>query len=312
MTIDDPRIPPMFEQMDNDDHIDTAEGELNQGGLIPSIRVDHVLGTRREILGLVEEGLNLLLAADELAVASGFDSHWKAICASFDGSDRWLYEGQLKGHLHDPVSRQVGQVSASVDAGGWDLLLRQTGLRTFMDAESRADWDEAVYRCKTPTLDIDNIQATFQRLYDDRGIMVEQGVIQLFRSLSWDYRSNTPVMFGKRLVMKRTFEPREPGWRGPERSWYPSAYACNHIDDLVRQLRYFDGLPEHDHRNSSGRWLNEPDITGAPWEEYFELRRFNNGNAHILFKRLDLVEKLNGILAKHFPGALPAPQGGKS
>jgi len=35
---------------------------------------------------------------------------------------------------------------------------------------------------------------------------------------------------------------------------------------------------------------------------------FGNGNAAITFKKPELVEKLNKIIAKHFPGALPAPK----
>jgi hypothetical protein len=33
---------------------------------------------------------------------------------------------------------------------------------------------------------------------------------------------------------------------------------------------------------------------------------FQKGSGHITFKRLDLVEKMNDIVAKHFPRMLPA------
>jgi hypothetical protein len=42
---------------------------------------------------------------------------------------------------------------------------------------------------------------------------------------------------------------------------------------------------------------------------YFSLRWFGNGNGHVTFTRPDLVERLNGILARHQPNALPAARG---
>jgi hypothetical protein len=288
-----------------------ASKRNESGELVPSIRVEAVLDVRTRIIEIAEKGLRLLFAADTMAVESGFGSSWEAISRSFHQSDRWTcrYDGnKLRGHCHDPVLRQIDSIRASVDAGGWDLLMKETGVWTFMDAKSREDWHRSIDNKETPALDMASIQATFQRLYEERGKMVEQGVVLLFRSLSWDYKSNLPVMFGKRLVMDKAFVKREPDRRGAGQGWYPERRTGNHIDDLVRQLRRYDGLPEHDHRSSASRWIDEPDTSGAPWEGYFELRRFNNGNAHIIFKRMDLIERLNGILAKHYPGALPAPR----
>ncbi|ENT2204361.1 DUF4942 domain-containing protein, partial [Escherichia coli] len=40
--------------------------------------------------------------------------------------------------------------------------------------------------------------------------------------------------------------------------------------------------------------------------EYFTVRGYQKGTVHIVFKRPDLVEKLNDIIARHYPGALPS------
>ncbi|GJL02188.1 hypothetical protein TUM17570_11970 [Enterobacter cloacae] len=39
-------------------------------------------------------------------------------------------------------------------------------------------------------------------------------------------------------------------------------------------------------------------------DEFFSIRYFQKGTAHLAFKRLDLVEKMNDIIAKHYPGLL--------
>ena len=37
----------------------------------------------------------------------------------------------------------------------------------------------------------------------------------------------------------------------------------------------------------------------------FAIRYFQKGNAHITFKRPDLIEKMNDIIARYFPSTLP-------
>lgn len=39
-------------------------------------------------------------------------------------------------------------------------------------------------------------------------------------------------------------------------------------------------------------------------DELFTIRYFQKGSGHIMFKRLDLVEKMSYIVARHFPGML--------
>ncbi|MCC8463084.1 DUF4942 domain-containing protein [Photorhabdus bodei] len=39
-------------------------------------------------------------------------------------------------------------------------------------------------------------------------------------------------------------------------------------------------------------------------DDLFIIRYFQKGSGHITFKRLDLVERMNDIIAKHYPGML--------
>lgn len=41
-------------------------------------------------------------------------------------------------------------------------------------------------------------------------------------------------------------------------------------------------------------------------DEFLSIRYFQKGSGHITFKRSDLVEKMNEIIAKHYPGMLAA------
>ena len=39
-------------------------------------------------------------------------------------------------------------------------------------------------------------------------------------------------------------------------------------------------------------------------DEFFRVCYFQKGTAHLTFKLLDLVERMNDIIAKHYPGML--------
>ncbi len=304
MAIDDLRSPHKFEQMNNGEHVGNASDKSNQAALVPSVRVDQVIGARDHVMGLVEQGMAMLRAADTLSRENKIGELWEEICKSFT---------DLRFHCSDTDRDgwQIRRIRAALEANAWNSLLWDTGLRRFMDGQSRSEWDEAVQKRTTPVLDIDTVQATFLRLYEDRGEMVEQAVIQLFRSLSWNFKSHLPIRFGKRLILEGAYHE----WKGPRHypyeNWTSHSRTYDRIDDLLRQLRYFDGLSELKFEEGPRPWIRRNDLQGAPWEPYFELRRFKNGNAHIIFKREDLIDKLNSILAKHFPGALPAPSGAK-
>jgi len=51
-----------------------------------------------------------------------------------------------------------------VDIRGWDYLLSESGLRTFMDATAREQWGHQIAEGDVPALTADNINATFTQL----------------------------------------------------------------------------------------------------------------------------------------------------
>jgi hypothetical protein len=89
---------------------------------------------------------------------------------------------------------------------------------------------------------------------------------------------------------------------------YVNHTKSDQLDDLSRVCAVLDGKPEADHRRAWFSLLNRMNKTtdGPASDDYLSVRCFRNGNGHVTFKRPDLVEQMNRILAKHFPGALPA------
>ncbi len=132
--------------------------------------------------------------------------------------------------------------------------------------------------------------------------MFEQGVLECFRRLSWDYKTNLPQKFGKRMVMTCLTSYGSANMR-----------QTDQLDDLLRVFHLCDGKPEADHRRGAYRLIADAMQTTSAWpklaeHDYLSIRLFKNHNGHVTFKRPDLIQRLNRIIAKHYPHALPPPK----
>lgn len=270
--------------------------DLNAGNLLPSIHVDTLLAHRAKILDTMQQACTLLVEADQLAVSGGFGSQWTKVAeliertryARYYASDR-----EHEDHRANPAAELLASYETHIDAGGWNHLLHASGLRSFMDSKARDQWADNIEKRQAPPLTIDNIAATFHTLHEARADMVERGVLEVFRRLSWNYQTNEPCRFGKRLIVSYV------------RSCH--SFKGDKLDDLVRAFCVFDGKPEPDHRAGLSVLMHDATREGRREceNDYLHVRWFKNGNGHVTFKRPDLVDKLNSILTKHHPDALP-------
>jgi hypothetical protein len=191
----------------------------------------------------------------------------------------------------------------SLDSKIWAHLLHESGLLSFLDAKSREEWRKAIEHDDVPEVTQKNIEATFAALYSARGDMFERGVCELFRNLSWDYKRNSPVKLGRKLVLRHIVDMRMGKWEWAS----PEIAGCDKLDDLVRVMSMLDNKPEPDHRHATYQQLNEAQFprTGDVDLGYLVVRGFKNGNGHIVLVRQDLVDSMNRIIARHHPTALP-------
>jgi hypothetical protein len=273
------------------------------GAVVKSVSIDNMLNQRAAVLQRVENALGLLREARSIADAAhiGFPR------LKIDENPYSLRAGLLDDDRAAEVMTEIGKL---VDRFAWQHMMNESGLRTFMDARAREDWNKAIQKNDFPEFTFPNISATFRMLHSSRIDMFERGVIAVFKYLSWDYKTNRPFAFGKRIVMRgiRGYVTRSGHkWGCPKNFGYLNHGGTDALDDLVRVFSVLDGKPEPDHRNGmwsqiSGADSRKEDFVDGP---YFHLRWFLNGNGHLTFKRPDLVDKMNRILAKHYPGALP-------
>ena len=299
--------------------------------LIPGMNLSEFLARRNQVLDGYQRAFEALLDADEQAKQAGLDDFlmldgssagkgrlWKRVGEALGPDNRRGWQNRYRNETEsDPLQVLMKRFTPAVDAACWARLMALSGLWSFIDGKRRTEWNEAIClgagsddtgkaTTPPPPLTAENVAATFQAIHEQRGQMLNDGLLTLFRGLSWDYKSNLPVCLGPKLILKGHFEPRD---RFSTR-WYPNSRSSNQLDDLIRALCRADGKPEPDHRSGESRFACADDMTGAPWEPYFELRRFKNGNAHVIFHKhaLHLVDQLNARIAQLVPGALPAPR----
>ncbi len=300
--------------------------------LVKTVSIPALVMKRDRIIARIREAHRLLNIVDEEAHATkaehelGRGTVW-CLGLSFSAGGRTFTD-----------ERGVELAAKKIDAWFWSYLLAESGMQSFLDATTREEWRKSIDREDVPELTVANIEATFSALYKQRGEMFERGVIEMFRKLSHDYKTNTPVKLGKRLILEYAVER----YHGKDKSVHGVAHnASDKLDDLLRVMFMLDGKPELDHRRGAWHTLRqygsttrtetvyargnvhasgtrEVDVPGPGWmtnnpnhyrdatlHGMFSIRGFKNGNGHITFLRPDLVDKMNAIIAKHYPNALP-------
>lgn len=209
--------------------------------------------------------------------------------------DRWLMQ---------PVDKAIPVITRNIDRSIWRDLMLKSGMLTLMDAEARSQWAKNLEEGDLPAISEANTLSTFEQLHHNKQDVFERGIINVFRGLSRDYNTNNPCYFGKKIIVNNLV--KHDRW-GYSLNW---RWRHDQLADLERMLYLLDGktIPANRH-NVSIRFMDF--VRDNPHQQVFEddlfaIRYFQKGSGHITFKRLDLVEKMNDIVAKHCPGALPA------
>lgn len=262
--------------------------------IIPSVSIDNMIRMRAAVIDRIDQAIAHIREATEIANAA----HLGGLDAKFD-----LIQGSRVDFLDADAAEEVRR---QIDAGAWQYLLHESGLRTFMDARARQEWDEQIAKGTIPPLTRENVTATFEVMHAARGDMLDRGVIECFRNLSWNYKTNQPFKFGKRIILGYLFSTYGSG----KQRWLSLNHGqANRLDDLMRVMSVLDGKIEPDHRHGVSSAIGAAHRAGL-WQwsgPYFAIRWFRKGSGHVTFTRPDLVDQLNQILAKHFPRALDAP-----
>ncbi len=181
-----------------------------------------------------------------------------------------------------------------IDARLWRVAFDKTGFLTLMDAEAKSKFFEQVQK-DAPEFTESNIRSTFLSLSQDAGKMFARGLVNVFRRLSRVHRTNTnsPFKVNEKAILPGMFRQRYD--RGLEVSHYTHEYL-NDIDRVIKTL-----AGETHHPRSLEMAVNAAMVDGSVYEDaFYQIKGFGNGNMHMKFKRSDLLDKANRIIAEHY------------
>ncbi|MBZ7517938.1 MULTISPECIES: DUF4942 domain-containing protein [Klebsiella] len=212
--------------------------------------------------------------------------------------------GMREGHRYDcwfteTPDKAMKAITRNIDRRIWRDLMNKSGMLSLMDAQARDEWHKSLEKDDIPAISEDNILSTFEQLHHNKQKVFERGIINAFRGLSWDYKTNSPCSFGKKIIINNLMTHNRWGF---SLNW---GWRRDQLVDLERMLFLLDGKPIPENRSDISARLMEH-VRDNPARDgyedvFFSIRYFQKGTAHLIFKRLDLVEKMNDIIAKHYP-----------
>lgn len=198
-----------------------------------------------------------------------------------------------------------GQLIAELDRSMWRAAFDKTNFMQVMDRKAKSEFLDQVEK-KPPAFTVENVRTTFLSLMQDVDVMFARGIVNVFRNLSSEHKTNTnePFKINRKAVMTCMTSVSFGG--GLEvRRYYGRGEELNDIDRVMKTL----DQKKHNPRELEFA-VNAKFKELEPYEDdYYRIRGFKNGNLHIEFRRQDLLDKANRIIRDYYAGNILAARG---
>lgn len=187
----------------------------------------------------------------------------------------------------------LGDAIKSLDRMYWRKAFNHTGLMQILDATQRKEFDKQLQE-SPQVFCIKNVQDIFVSFFQAADEMFNRGVVTVFERLSSNYERHDSFKMTDRIILSGYIEPRFSRGLQLRTGWYSDS-----INDLDRVLKSLDGK-RHNPRELENKMNDAFQNKAVFQDEYLTAKAFKNGNVHLTFKRADLVEKINLIIAKKY------------
>lgn len=217
------------------------------------------------------------------------------ISGNADGQARRIRELSCTAQLF-----KIKGAIAALNADFWQQALALTDVYDMMPQARRDEWNNAILEMETPDFTQETVQTTLQDMLDSREQYFAERIDGIFRGLSGEHVTNQPMGFSKRMILSYVFND------------YGS--VCHSKAGLINDLRAvvarFMGRDEP-RWNMSNRLLEACRRDHGQWHSVdggaIRVRAYKKGTAHLEIHP-DMAWRLNAMLAKLYPRAIPASQ----
>lgn len=214
--------------------------------------------------------------------------------------------------LHDMMERELNSIgnylmpnvldrymdlarfTRELDQRFWRKAFDATGFMKLMDREARAEFDRSLDK-EPPAFTLENVRGIFLSKAQEAEMMFARGLVNVFKQLSKDYRTNSkePFRVGPKAILEYM---TTPNWSKGLRVNYGREDIVGDIDRVIKVLDDQEYFPRQLESAINDAWGK-----GEIYEDdYYRIKGFKKGTMHIEFKRLDLLNKANDIIAQWY------------
>lgn len=258
--------------------------------IIESTKIESYLVKRRKFRGIVDEILSM-----------GED--WKTTF------NKIIFPQH---YLSFPLVKEKERLFQRIDKIMWHDLFQDLPFFQIMSEErkkkiyksleiSQYDYDHENNQVAEFTEE--NINFQIEAMYSQRGEMFLDKIEEVYRGLSWNYKTNDPNKIGKRIIVKF--------WAS---TWNDGRDKLRMLEDALCTLEGKAILPAGSKERIENQ-IPSYGFAGKTGENRFmKAKACKNGNVHVEFKEeaLPIIEKFNVMLAKRFPNFLSGKNTGSS
>lgn len=266
--------------------------------LVPRATVETIIRHRNQALDLYAEAHDAIQVA-----AAAVDRARKAAIAAAPGVNRYNHHSRdersaFLGTL--PVPERAAYLADArrlTDTDVWAHVIALTDLERLMDKKAKDQFNQQLV-ADPPEATVENIFATLQQLAGQADEIFRRGIAEVFSNLDRRFRSHDGFKIGSRVILARAFNE----WG----SWNYHRNQRDTLQDIERTFFVLDGKVQPPNYGGivgaveeacRGRHRSDQRVIES---DYFRVRTFQNGNAHVWFRRDDLVVQVNRMLADYY------------
>lgn len=201
---------------------------------------------------------------------------------------------------HEPSWERPGDVLEHLEKQVWAAIVARTGVRGVMSVRARDELDRQLEKGDMPKLTVDNVLGMMRGMHAQIPEMVEEAIREVWQWLrppeeSWmakEYKSNPRFELGKCVKLTGAVQCLCS-------TYWVRDYSEKRLDALERVFKVLDGkgAAQRGHRSKLVDAINK-----AKWgtgvevhTEYFRVKLYKKGAAHVWFERPDLVAEFNRV-----------------
>ena len=190
------------------------------------------------------------------------------------------------------------ELTRTLDRRLWRQAFDKTGFMQLLDQQAKDKFENDVEKNPPPFTEA-NIQETFLTLAQSAEEMFQRGLINVFRGLSKDHKTNTssPFKVNRKAILNSIVKVTT------NRRLTVDSHASGPgtLNDIDRVIKLLDGC-KHEPRALENA-VNASFSKGEPYEDpYFHIKAYQRGSMHITFLREDLLLKANDLIHEYYKG----------